>query len=201
MRNLNNRRFGAHEVATGRYKGTHHVGTKAHKIFFGEIVYLNDYLNRRLHPKEPEEVLVATIVLNLQSILEYELELVIANFVDANKTTENQAFLEEIFNGFKAFKVKFEWAFKRGLITDDDYNVMEQIRLIRNRQTHARPEFKRTKLQYFGKSLLTRKTIVKIFTDVNGLTQKLRRTSGSKDRWPIIPPRYAEEMGWVSVTI
>lgn len=196
MRECTNRRFGAHEVTKGKWKGGLHVATKAYTTFRGEILYLNDYLNRRLLPRDPEDVDAAAIMLNLQNILEYELELAITNFVNANKTAKNQAFLERINSGFVSFKTKFEWALAKKLIAKNERDAMEQIRSIRNEQTHARPKSKRTKYKYFGQQLLTRKAIARLFTDVNDLTLKLRSMSGNREKWPVIPPGYAEEMGW-----
>lgn len=73
---------------------------------------------------------------------------------------------------------------------------MEQIRRIRNTQTHTRPSQLRRKYLYFGKPLLTRKTIRELFTDANSVVLHLRRASGNKELWEIIPPGYADEMGW-----
>ena len=196
MRERTYRKFGAHEVTKGKWKGGLHVATKAYTIFRGELIYLADYLNSRLLPQDPEEVLATAIMLNLQNILEYELELVIANYVIANKTAKNQSFLEKINSGFVTFKTKFEWALAKKLISKNERDVMEQVRSIRNDQIHARPKSKRTKYKYFGQQLLTRKAIAQLFTDVNNLTLRLRSISGNKEKWPVIPPGYAEEMGW-----
>lgn len=179
-----NRRFGAHEVTKGKWKDGLHVATKAYTTFRGEILYLNDYLNRRLLPRDPEDVNAAAIMLNLQNILEYELELVITNFVNANKTAKNQAFLEKINSGFVSFKAKFEWTLAKKLIAKNERDAMEHIRSIRNEQTHVRPKSKRTKYKYFGQQLLTRKAIALLFTDVNDLTVKLRSMSGNREKWP-----------------
>jgi len=192
----NSRRFGTHEVTRGKWKGKLHVATHAYTTFVGQLVYLANYLNRCLLPQEPEEVYGTTIILNLQNVLEYELELAIAGYVSANKTEKNKSFMQKINSGFVSFKNKFEWALANKLITKNERDVMEQIRSIRNDQVHTRPKAKRTKYKYFGKSLLTRNAIEQLFTDVNKLVVKLRSVSGNKEEWPVIPPSYAEEMGW-----
>jgi hypothetical protein len=192
VRKNTQRRFGANEVTKGKFTGGLHVATKA---YVGELTYLALYLNHRLMPQDPEEVHATVIMLNLQNILEYELELVIASYVNANKTANNQSFLDKSNAGFVSFKAKFEWALAKNLVAEDDVNVMEQVRSIRNDQIHARPS-KGTKHKYFGKQLLTLETIRKLFTDMNRLVLKLRSISGNKEKWPVIPPGYAEEMGW-----
>jgi hypothetical protein len=190
------RRFGAHEVTKGKWKGGLHVATSAYTAFLGQLVYLETYLNSRLLPQDPEEIHATTIMLNLQNLLEYELELVIADYISANKTEKNKSFLEKINSGFVSFKTKFESALAKKLITKNERDVMEQIRSIRNEQIHARPKTKRVKYKYFDKQLLTRAVMVHLFTDVNNLVLRLRSVSGNKEKWPVIPPGYAEEMGW-----
>lgn len=64
MRQRTSRRFGAHEVQNGKWKGGLHVAAKAYTIFRGELSYLANYLDRRLLPREPEEVEVTAIILN-----------------------------------------------------------------------------------------------------------------------------------------
>ena len=81
MRKHTCKRFGAHEVTKGKWAGSLHVATRAYTTFLGQLDYLNTYLNSRLLPRHPEEVCVATIIVNLQNVLEYELELVIADYV------------------------------------------------------------------------------------------------------------------------
>jgi hypothetical protein len=98
--------------------------------------------------------------------------------------------------GFVSFKTKFEWALAKKLITKNESDVMEQIRSIRNEQIHARPTTNITKWKYFDKQLLTRAAIVRLFTDVDSLVLRLRSRSGNTEKWPVIPPGYAEEMDW-----
>ena len=196
MRKRTYKRFGAHEVTKGKWKGGLHVATDAYTAFLGQLLYLESYLNSRLLPQDPEEIHVTSIMLNLQNVLEYELELVIANYVATNNSKTNKSFLENIQSGFVSFKTKVEWARARKLIAKTDSHVMEQIRQIRNEQVHARPTTKRVKHKYFDKQLMTRAAIVQLFTDVNALVLSLRLKSGNKEKWPVIPPGYAEEMGW-----
>ena len=196
MRKYTDRRFGAHEVTEGKWKGGLHVAPSAYTAFMGQLWYLEMYLTSRLLPQDPEEVFVTTIILNLQNVVEYELELVITVYVTTNKSKKNKSFLKNIQSGFVSFKKKFEWALTKQLITKNERDVMEQIRTIRNDQIHSRPTTKSVKYKYFGKQLLTRAAIVHLFTDVNNLVIRLRSISENKERWPVIPPDYAEEMGW-----
>jgi hypothetical protein len=183
-------------VTEGKWKGGLHVAPSAYTAFMGQLWYLEMYLTSRLLPQDPEEIFVATIILNLQNVVEYELELVIADYVRTNKSEKTKSFLKQIQSGFVSFKTKFEWALTKQLITSSEWDVMEQIRTIRNDQIHARPTTKRVKYKYFEKQLLTRAGIAHLFTDVNNLVVRLRSISGNKEKWPVIPPGYAEEMGW-----
>jgi hypothetical protein len=194
------RRFGAREVDKGKNKGSLHVAPPAYVAFVGEISYLEKYLNTRLMPQEPEDASMTRLLLALQNILEYEIELAIASFVKVNPAKKNRSFLAEIQTGFVSFKSKFTWARARKLITDDEHDIMEEVRLIRNAQTHARPSSRRPKYKYFGKSLLLRRSLIALFTDVNGIVLGLRKLSGNKERWEVIPPGLADEMGWNNPT-
>jgi hypothetical protein len=196
MRNLRSKRFGVHEVTKGKRKGALHVATRRYSTFTGELGYLELYLNTRLLPKDPEESQMAAVILNLQNIFECELESAIADFVSKTATAKNQAFLTQIHSGFVAFKTKFEWAMEKNLLSQADRDVMEQIRLIRNAQTHARPTDKRVKHEYFGIQLMTRAAIIRMFTDANKLVLKLRSLNGSTEKWQVIPPGFGEEVGW-----
>ena len=139
---------------------------------------------------------MANLLLILQNLIEFELEQVIAGFVNKTPSTQDVSFLNQIETGFVAFKTKFIWAHARNLVTEAERDIMEEVRLIRNAQTHVRPEPKRPKYRYRGKQLLTRKSIQRLFTDVNTIVMRLRAESGNKERWEIIPPGYAKEMGW-----
>lgn len=130
------RRFGVRDVRKGNMKGRQHIATARYKALLGEIIYLEDYLNRRLLPQEPEDRCLANILLALQNTIEREIELVIAHLVSRNATESNLRFLRDIETGFVSFKTKFTWAHARGLILVGERDIMEQIRLIRNAQTH-----------------------------------------------------------------
>lgn len=196
MRDLNGKRFGFHEVKKGKFKGSLHVAPKCYKDFFSELNYLHDYLQRRVLPSEPEEILVRGILLDLQNIIEHEIEKLIEYYVQGNPTTRNQIFEKQIKNGFVSFKNKFEWLRSRNLLTDQERDIMEGIRILRNANIHARPQGKRLKSKYFGKPLLTRTSIRKMFLDVEKVLQKLRSQSGKKSTWGTVPPGYATEMKW-----
>lgn len=196
MRKCTYKRFGAHEVTKGKRKGSLHVAPNSYTAFLGQLSLLENYLNSRLLPQDPEEVHITTIILNLQNVLEYELELVMASFVTTNNSKKNQSFLKKIQSGFVSFKLKFEWAYSKKLVSKSEYDVMEQIRLIRNEQIHARPTTRRVRYKYFDKQLMTRAAIARLFTDVDNIVLRLRSISGNAERWPVIPPGYAEEMGW-----
>ncbi|HEX7518426.1 MAG TPA: hypothetical protein VF345_14195 [Chthoniobacterales bacterium] len=198
MRKTAAKRFGVHEVKAGKHKGGLHVATKRYADFRGELTYLEDYLNRRLLPKEPEDVQIAGIMLNLQSIIEHELELLIKDYVSKNPSPKNQAFLGNMRDGFVAFKNKFTWARAKILLSKKDHDVMEEIRIIRNAQTHIRPSKERPKHKYRCKALLTRNTLRTLFLDVDDLVRRLRAASGNKQKWHVIPPGFAEELGWAS---
>jgi hypothetical protein len=189
------RRFGG-DVEKGKMKGSYRVPPKGYLALLGEINNLEEYLSRRLLPQEPEDRKMANLLLILQNLIEYELERLIEVFVRNSPTTEHLNFVRQIQTGFVAFKTKFAWAYARGLVTSGEHDIMEEIRLIRNAQTHVRPDAKRPKHRYRGRQLLTRKSIEQVFKDVNALVLKLRTESGNPDRWEIIPPGYAKEMGW-----
>ena len=77
MRNQKARRFGMREVKAGPFKGSLHVAPAVYTRFLGELSLLHDYLNRRLLPADPEEVMMRGILVNLHNILEYEAEFLI----------------------------------------------------------------------------------------------------------------------------
>jgi hypothetical protein len=180
----------------GKMKGSLHAPPKGYVALLGEITYLEEYLSHRLLPQDPEDRKMANLLLILQNLIEYELERVIEGFVQNNPLKQYLNFLNQMQTGFVAFKTKFTWAQARKLITKDEHDIMEEIRLIRNAQTHVRPEAKRPKHRYRGRQLLTRKSIERLFTDVNAIALRLRTESGNKECWEIIPPGYAKEMGW-----
>ena len=191
-----NKRFGIHEVKEGEFKDCLHVATKSYQKFKCELGYLCDYLNRRVLPKQPEEQLMSQTLLSLQNILEYESEELIRHYIKNNQTKRNLKFEKEMKNGFVSFKSKFEWLKKKFLITQDEYNIMDEIRLLRNSHIHVRPSHRRSRHKYFKKPLLTIKSLRRMFMDVEKVLKNLRRESGNKLKWGILPAGYASEMKW-----
>ena len=102
MRNLRHKRFGVHEVTEGPRKGSLHVATKSYQSYFGELCFLQDYLNRRVLPTDPEEVSMREIILNLQNILEYEVEQLIRS------RPASRGFVRSIDEGYVSFKWWFQ---------------------------------------------------------------------------------------------
>lgn len=190
------RRFGAREVKKGKYKGCLHISTKSYQNFMSELEYLNNYLNRRVLPKEPEEQTMSRILLALQNVLEHESEELIKHYVNNHKTKGNSDFIKKMEDGYVSFKSKFEWLRKKSLITYDQSKIMEEIRVLRNTHIHVRPTNTRLRYKYFKKSLLTTTSLRRMFLDVEKVLQKLREQSGSQLEWDILPPRYASEMKW-----
>jgi hypothetical protein len=194
--NHKNKRFGAHVVKKGKFKGCLHVAAESFPKFHGELVYLCDYLNRRVLPKEPEEQEMSQILLALQNVLEYESEKLIRHYVENHQTRCNLEFVEKMEDGFVSFKSKFDWLRRKSLITYGQVNIMEQIRLLRNAHIHVRPISTRQRYKYFNKTLLTTTSLRRMFLDVEKVLQKLRNQSGNQPEWGILPPRYASEMKW-----
>lgn len=196
MRNLKAKRFGAHEVKKGQFKGGLHVATTSYHDFRGELGYLHMYLQSRLLPAEPEEVLIRGILLDLQNVLEHESEQLIEYHVKHNPTARNQKFGRQLADGHVSFKTKFEWLKARRLLGSEECDVMEEIRILRNAFIHARPEEERTRHTYFGSPLLSQNAVRRLFTDVEGVLQRLRSQSGTESKWRTVPPGYASEMQW-----
>lgn len=194
--NNKNKRFGANVVKKGKFKGCLHIATESFKKFHSELGYLCNYLNRRVLPKDPEEQEMNQILLALQNVLEHESEELIRRYVENHRTKCNLEFVEKMEDGFVSFKSKFDWLRKKSLITNDQYNIMEEIRVLRNAHIHVRPTEKRIRYKYFKKALLTTSSLRKMFVDVQKILQKLRNQSGNKVKWEILPPEYASEMKW-----
>ena len=172
------------------------MATKSYCGFHAELDCLHTYLQSRLLPAEPEEVLIRGILLDLQNVLEHESEQLIEYHVKHNPTARNQNFSEKLRDGYVSFKTKFEWLKARHRLGSEECDVMEEIRILRNAFIHARPEEKRRRHMYFGKPLLCRSTVRRLFTDVEGVLLTLRSQSGTKSKWRTVPPGYASEMQW-----
>jgi hypothetical protein len=196
MRKMSYKRWGAHEITADAKKGSIHVATKSYVRYAGEISYLASYLTSRVMPQDPEETQIAQIVLQLQNILEHELELVLARFVEINSSAENQDFLTRVKGDFVSFKTKVEWLFARNVVAVAERDIMEEVRRLRNEVIHSRPTAQRRKYKYFDSPLMTRVATKRLFTDVNNTIRTLRSISGNPEKWNVIPPGYAQEMGW-----
>jgi hypothetical protein len=190
------RRFGLSESTKATKAKAVHVAPPRHLLFVGELELLANYLDARIMPREPEDAYMSRLLLTLQNILEYELERAIGVYVNQNPTARNTSFLNKIQTDFVTFKVKFTWARARGIISVAEHDTMEEVRVIRNDQTHLRPTSRRPKFKYRGKPLLTRVSVAALFGDLNAIVIHLRNYSGSAEKWELIPPGYAEEMGW-----
>lgn len=196
MRNLRAKRYGAHVVERGKYRGALHVATRASQRFRGELLVLDHYLDTWVLPQEPEDARMTRIILTLQNILEHEIESAISAFAASRGEHQVKQFQNSIEQGYVSFKSKFEWLFKKVLITEAEQKVMDEIRKIRNEQVHSRSTKTRRKLKYLGTALLTRKAVRQIVLDVQQLVDKLRGISGSKETRGIIPPRFFDDEQW-----
>lgn len=190
------KRFGWHEVEKGNFKGALHVATESYRQFVAELFFLHDYLHRRLLPTDPEEIHMRGILVDLQNILEHESEGLIEYFIVHNPNKKNHVFQKKLADGFVTFKAKFEWLKAKGLLSDHDREIMEEIRVLRNAFIHARPTSKRPKYKYFGKALLTRTSVRRLFVDVEIVLKKIRSQSGVTQKWQTVPPGYATELKW-----
>ena len=196
MRNYKCKRFGVHEVKKGKYKGSLHISTKAYREFHGEMLYLEEYLNGRILPAEPEEVSMTRLLINLVNVLENEMEKIIKQYYEKNPSNKGSKLTSKIEQGFVSFKGKFEWMSKQKLIDVIQYRIMEDLRVLRNKHTHYRLSPKRPRFKYLGYPLMTKTSLRNIFVDCALLLQHLRKLSGNKTKWQIIPPGYADELNW-----
>lgn len=188
------KRFSAREVLEGPQKRRIHVATRAFTNFRNELLYFQNFLSRRLLPTEPEEAAMQQILLYLQNLLEYETEELIRKRAKGSK--EAAKLLKRIDTGYVTFKEKCDWLRKNALISDAEYDVMDAVRDLRNKTTHARPSAERERLLYRKFPLLTQRSIRQLFVDVELILRKLRTASGRKEKWMIVPPGYAEELKW-----
>ena len=163
---MSRRRFGANDVNEGQFAGALHVSTRQYQRFSGELYYLLDYLNRRLLPKDPEDVAMLGVLTNLQNLLEQECEALIHHYATEKGTKKEREFDARIRSGYEAFKNKFEWLLKRSLITGDERDVMEEVRSLRNEYVHARETGGRRRRKYRGFPLLTQRSIRRMFAEV-----------------------------------
>jgi hypothetical protein len=163
---------------------------KPYLKFFWALESLNYHFDNWLLPREREEVAMTRVILALQNILEYESELAIALIASRSSNPRDRHFQTRIEGGYVSFKSKFEWLLRKRLISKTDYDVMDEIRNIRNEHIHWRPSVTRRKLKYLDHGpLLTRKAVKQILLDVQPIVEKLRGISGSRETLSVIPWR------------
>ena len=158
---------------------------KRYLQFHGALEMLNHHFDNWLLPREPEEGAMTRVI--LQNILEYEIELVIAVVASRSSNPRDRKLQSKIEEGYASFKDKFQWLLDKDLISKTDYDVMDEIRKIRNKHAHWRPSATRRKLKYFDTALLTRKAVRQILMDVQPIVEKLRGISGSREALAVIP--------------
>lgn len=189
-------RFGAHEVQKGPLAGGLHVATRQYQRFFGELTHLHLYLNSRLMPTEPEEVAMFGVLTNLQNLLEHECETLIQHYVTHQGNRNDQEFAARITNGYVSFKTKCDWLLARTLITQDQWDSMDEIRRLRNNYVHARPRAGRRRHEYRGFPLLSQRSIQRMFVEVELALRAMRAKTGRQWKWATVPPGYASELRW-----
>ena len=193
----NSKRFGVHEVKKGRHKGNLHIATKKYQIFRRELHYFSNYLDRRILPKEPEEIEIRNIILNIQNVLEHEIEEVLIIYLKEKTDKKNLKFFKRLNEGYVSFKEKCDWLLIKKIISKDTWEQLEQIRQLRNAFVHSRPSKRRIKYKYFSQPLLTLKTLRQIFCHTEKIRiQLIKFTGNKKGQWPLIPPGYADELNW-----
>jgi hypothetical protein len=160
---------------------------KPYLQFWGALEMLNYHFDNWLLPREREEVAMTRVILALQNIIEYEIELVIAVVASRSSNPRNRKLQSKIEEDYASFKEKFKWLRDEDLISKTDYDVMDEIRKIRNKHAHWRPSATRRKLKYFDTALLTRKAVRQILMDVQPIVEKLRGISGSSETLAVIP--------------
>lgn len=190
------KRFGAREVRGGKYEGALHVATASYANFSGQLSYLQNYLNRRHLPVEPEEATMSGIVLTLQNILESKIDELFPAYLNKSKTKKNAKLLKRLKAGYVSFKEKIDWLQEKKIISAKEYSDLDELRKARNHFAHYRSSKKRKKLLYSGKQLMTQKALQTLFTDMDSVNRKLKNILKKRDKWDIIPPGYAEEMKW-----
>jgi hypothetical protein len=160
---------------------------KHHLQFSGALDMLNHHFDNWLLPREREEAAMTRVILALQNILEYEIELVIAVVTSRSSNPPDRKLQSRIEEDYVSFKEKFQWLLAKDLISKTDYDVMDEIRKIRNKHAHWRPSATRRKLKYFDTALLTHKAVRQILMDVQPIVEKLRGVSGSRETLAVIP--------------
>jgi hypothetical protein len=186
------RRFGVHQLKNGTLQRS----TLRYQKFHSELAHLLGYLHSRLLPTEPEEADMQGVLSTLQNLLEQESESLISHYVCGQGNQQDRGFLNRINTGYVSFKSKCDWMLARSLIDQSDWNVMDEVRALRNAFAHAQASGKRKRYKYRGFALLTQQSVRRLFVDVELVLRKLRAGSGQKSTWSTIPPGYPKEMGW-----
>lgn len=189
-------RFGTNEVEKGSLAGRVHVVTRQYQRFSEELTYFHTYLNSRLMPTEPEDVAMFGVLANLQNLLEHECETLIEHYATHQGNAKEQRFAASFANGFVSFKSKFDWLLARALVTQEQWDTMEEIRRLRNDYMHTRPRAGRHHHNYRGFPLLTQRSIRRMFVEVELVLRALRAKSGQQIQWAVVPPGYASELSW-----
>jgi hypothetical protein len=137
------------------------------------------HLDCHLLPSDPEEALMARILMNLQNLLEQETEVLMRVKIPV-----------------VSFKGKYDLLRRRYLIRSEEWTIMDEIRRLRNAHVHTRTTKKRSKYTYRREPLMTRNALRILLVDAERVLRNLRAQSGAGCRWSTVPPGYASEMGW-----
>lgn len=173
------------------------MATKRWHDFHGQLSCLSDYLGRKIIPLEAEEIKVRSILINIQNIFEHELEIAISSYINKHDNRSDKAFLGKMREDYVNFKTKYEWARKRGIISERDKIILNNIRILRNSLVHIKPSPKRAKYKFMGQSLLTLDALKSLFSLSEAIRNGLAKINGaSKGKWPLIPPGFDKEMNW-----
>jgi hypothetical protein len=189
-------RFISKKVKNGRFKGAVHAAPARHLAFIGQLSHFYTYLSHRLLPTDPEDALMQQILIILQNLLEHESEILIDDYVKKRGSTKERAFQKQIETGYVTFKTKMDWLLARKLIKQAEWDIMEEVRRLRNEYAHSRPSQRRQRYYYRGFQLLTNRSIRRLFVDTELVLRSVRSKTGQQSRWMTIPPGYASDMHW-----
>lgn len=190
------RRFSVLQSGKGKFAELLHVATRRYNQFRGELTYLNDYLNSRLMPTQPEEVQMLGVLTNLQNLLEHEAEELIRHWAANHANGNEQQFASSIETGYVSFKTKCDWLLARTQLSQEEWTTMDEVRRLRNAYVHKRPLSDRRRYSYRGFPLITQRSVRRMFVEVEMILRAMRTKSGRRSRWATVPPGYATELGW-----
>ena len=83
------------------------------------------------------------VLASLQNLLEHECETLIQYYATQHANLGEQQFATQVANGYVSFKSKCDWLRARALITQDQWDTMDEVRRLRNDYVHARPRASR----------------------------------------------------------